>query len=53
MRKIVIYIILIFITAGLNAQIKTHLPYSIFGIGELTGKAQIRNMGMGKTGIAL
>jgi len=35
------------------AQQSTHLPYSIFGIGELTSSGLGRNQGMGKSGFAL
>ncbi|MBN2481939.1 MAG: hypothetical protein JXB19_09375 [Bacteroidales bacterium] len=47
-------IILIFSqVTSLNGQSKDHLPYSIFGIGELASKGFGRNIAMGKTGIAL
>ncbi len=35
------------------SQESSHLPYSIFGIGELTPKGFSRNAALGKTGIAL
>jgi hypothetical protein len=35
------------------AQSRTHLPYSIFGIGQLQTRGFVRNMGMGRSGIAL
>lgn len=38
---------------SLSAQQRTHLPYSIYGIGEIFPKGFARNMGMGRTGIAL
>jgi hypothetical protein len=37
----------------LFAQQRTHLPYSVFGLGELHTKGSVRNFGMGKSGIAL
>jgi hypothetical protein len=52
MRKTLFLLALIAPIALANAQTKTHLPYSIFGIGELNPKGYSRNLGMGKTGIA-
>jgi hypothetical protein len=52
MRK---YLILLALSIGLtqvNAQVKSFLPYSIFGIGELNPKGFSRNLAMGRTGIA-
>jgi len=36
-----------------KSQTPTHLPYSIFGIGELSNRGYGRNLGMGKSGIGL
>lgn len=53
------HIIALFILTGLfsggeaSAQSRDHLPYSVFGIGDFAPKGFSRNLGMGKTGIAL
>lgn len=36
-----------------SSQVKNHLPYSIFGIGEINSRGFGRNLAMGKSGIAL
>lgn len=36
-----------------SAQQRTILPYSVFGIGEINSKGFVRNLGMGRSGIAL
>ncbi len=52
MRRFFINFFLLFLTLNVSAQVRTHLPYSIFGIGEINPKGLSRNLGMGKTGIA-
>jgi hypothetical protein len=51
-KKFFLYTLLAF-QVTLHAQQRTHLPYSAFGIGEIHEKGFVRNMGMGKSGIAL
>jgi hypothetical protein len=53
MRNTLIIAILITFQLNLAGQTGTNLPYSIFGIGELASKGFNRNIGMGRTGIAL
>jgi hypothetical protein len=53
MRKLLIFFTLVVFQAGLLAQQRNHLPYSRFGLGELTPPGQVRSMGMGRSGIAL
>jgi hypothetical protein len=53
MRKLFAIYILLTIQGALFAQEKNHLPYSIFGIGEINSKGFTRNMAMGRSGIAL
>lgn len=52
MRRFFINFFLLLFALNVSAQVRTHLPYSIFGIGELNPKGLSRNLGMGKTGIA-
>jgi hypothetical protein len=52
MRRFFIYCLLLFIVLNVSAQVRTNLPYSIFGVGEINSKGLSRNLGMGKTGIA-
>ncbi len=50
------FIVILLLISSLNliqAQEKTHLPYSIFGIGELAPLGFNRNLALGKTGYAL
>ncbi|MBN1158803.1 MAG: hypothetical protein JXA61_05435 [Bacteroidales bacterium] len=54
MKKALFLLILISLQVTcLNGQSRDHLPYSVFGIGELASKGLGRNLSMGKTGIAL
>lgn len=53
MRKLLYLLMILTLQFSLLAQSRTHLPYSIFGIGQLQCKGFIRNMGMGRSGIAL
>jgi hypothetical protein len=53
MRKLVIYLFLGLFSLYVSGQQRTHLPYSVFGIGELYPKGSGRTMAMGRTGIAL
>lgn len=53
MRKLLFLILLLNSQHLTFAQERTHLPYSIFGIGEIRTKGFVRNMGMGRSGIAL
>ncbi len=52
MRRFFIHFFLLLFALNVSAQVRTHLPYSIFGIGEINPKGLSRNLGMGKTGIA-
>jgi len=52
MRRFFINFFLLLIALNVSAQVRTHLPYSIFGVGEINPKGLSRNLGMGKTGIA-
>lgn len=52
MRKFVLNFFLFLFALNISAQVRTSLPYSIFGIGEINPKGLSRNLGMGKTGIA-
>jgi hypothetical protein len=53
MKKLLVLYTLLVFQSALFAQERTFLPYSIFGIGELHSKGFVRNMAMGKSGIAL
>lgn len=52
MRRFSINFFLLLFALNVSAQVRTHMPYSIFGIGEINPKGLGRNLGMGKTGIA-
>ncbi len=52
MRRYFIGFLVLLFALNISAQQRTHLPYSIFGVGELNPKGLSRNLGMGKTGIA-
>jgi hypothetical protein len=47
------FLLVLLLPSTLMAQSRTHLPYSIFGVGELNTKGFGRNMGMGNSGIAM
>ncbi len=51
MRRFFVHFFLLFFALNASAQVRTHLPYSIFGVGEINPKGLSRNLGMGKTGI--
>ena len=53
LRNLGFFLTLILSQIPVSAQVKNHLPYSIFGIGEISSKGFSRNLGMGKSGIAL
>jgi hypothetical protein len=53
MRKSLVVLFLLFSLLSTFAQQRTHLPYSIFGIGQIRTKGSVRNMGMGRSGLAL
>ncbi|MBN1789025.1 MAG: hypothetical protein JW830_00925 [Bacteroidales bacterium] len=53
MRKLLLLLVLSVTQLIGFAQVRSHLPYSIFGIGELRTKGFARNMGMGRSGIGL
>ncbi|MBN1145528.1 MAG: hypothetical protein JXA72_13945 [Bacteroidales bacterium] len=53
MKKFLLTAALFIIPIALSAQQRTHLPYSVFGIGELTPDGLNRSMALGRTGIAL
>jgi long-subunit fatty acid transport protein len=53
MRKLLFLLVLSISQLITFAQVRSHLPYSIFGIGEICTKGSVRNMGMGRSGIAL
>ncbi len=53
MKNFLLASALFIMPAALFAQQRTHLPYSVFGIGELTPDGLNRSMAMGRTGIAL
>ncbi len=52
-RTILFSLIIISLPVILVAQQRTHLPYSIYGLGDLMPKGFTHNMAMGRTGIAL
>ena len=51
--KILLFLICLLSGGFANGQERDHLPYSVFGIGDFSPKGFSRNLGMGKTGIAL
>jgi len=53
MRKLLFILIALSVQLGILAQERTHMPYSIYGIGEILPKGFARNMAMGGTGLAL
>jgi hypothetical protein len=53
MRNLFFILTLVLVQFPLTAQIKNYLPYSLFGIGEINTKGFSRNLGMGRSGIAL
>lgn len=53
MRNLFIILTLVFLQFPCSAQVKHYLPYSIFGIGEINSRGLSRNMGMGRSGIAM
>ncbi len=53
MRKAFLIFPLVFLFFSAGAQQRTHLPYSIFGLGEINSKGLGRNLGMGKSGFAM
>jgi hypothetical protein len=53
MRKLLFLCTLLAFHLAVFAQQRTHLPYSVFGLGEINSKGFVRNMGMGRSGIAL
>ncbi|MFO7371154.1 MAG: hypothetical protein R6X09_12900 [Bacteroidales bacterium] len=53
MKKFLLISALFIIPIALSAQQRTHLPYSVFGIGELTPDGLNQSMALGRTGIAL
>ncbi|HLO58076.1 MAG TPA: hypothetical protein VK179_05010 [Bacteroidales bacterium] len=54
MHRLFLYLIVFsFVQVGLSAQERTHLPYSVYGIGQILPKGFTRNLAMGRTGIAL
>jgi hypothetical protein len=52
MRRFFIHFFLLLFALNVTAQVRTSLPYSIFGIGEINPKGLGRNLAMGKSGIA-
>ncbi len=55
-RATILYFILpalVLVQFSVSAQMKNHLPYSIYGIGDIRPEGYARNYGMGRTGIAL
>lgn len=52
MKNFLLASVLFIMPIALFAQQRTHLPYSVFGIGELTPDGLNRSMAMGRTGIA-
>jgi hypothetical protein len=53
MRKLFHILALVLFQFPLGAQVKNHLPYSLFGIGEINPKGFSRNFAMGRSGIGL
>lgn len=53
MRKLLVLFTILSFQVTVFAQTRTHLPYSVFGLGEIHSKGSMRNMAMGRTGIAL
>lgn len=51
-RTILFSIIVISLSFKSAAQERTHMPYSIYGLGDLMPKGFTHNMAMGRTGIA-
>lgn len=53
MKKAIVIILTVSLGISLYAQQRSHMPYSIYGIGNIMHKGFSRNMAMGRTGIAL
>jgi hypothetical protein len=53
MRKLLLPFLFLLSQIAVFPQAATHLPYSIFGIGEINTRGSVRNMGMGRSGLAL
>jgi hypothetical protein len=53
MRKLLLLYTLLLFQVAAFAQERTYLPYSVFGLGEINSKGFVRNMAMGRSGIAL
>jgi hypothetical protein len=53
LRNLLIILCLLSNHFNMASQARTSLPYSIFGVGELNARGFSRNLGMGKSGIAL
>jgi hypothetical protein len=53
MRKLSLLFIALSFVITLLAQERTHMPYSVYGLGEIHPRGFGRNMAMGRSGIAL
>lgn len=54
MKRITLFLIIgLSLQFALPAQQRTHMPYSLYGLGDLVPKGFSRNMAMGRTGIAM
>jgi hypothetical protein len=51
-RLILLYIAFLIFTVSF-AQQRTHIPYSIYGLGKINPRGGARNIAMGRTGLAL
>jgi hypothetical protein len=51
MKRSIFLIIVISVHLTLSSQQRTHMPYSVYGLGDLTSKGFARNLSMGRTGI--
>jgi hypothetical protein len=52
MRKLTIFFFLLYLQTNMFAQSRSFLPFSVFGVGELSSTGSLRSLGMGRSGIA-
>lgn len=53
MKRLTISILIALVHITFHAQERTHMPYSLYGLGDIVPKGFARNQAMGRTGIAL
>jgi len=53
MKRVVFLTVIILVHTVLPAQQRTHMPYSVYGLGDLVPKGFSRNHAMGRTGIGI